>query len=113
MLAANVCSADFCRAGASSGAVPWHEGPTPEKQDILRGYLKAMGVGISISDDPSRSSSHCRGHQDRPMRSRSRTMLLRSRTAGDLHAHQQWPLWPGGGLHYFKHQPIRRYHLTC
>jgi len=30
-----------------------HEGPTPEKQEILRAYLKAMGVGMSTSSMPA------------------------------------------------------------
>ena len=52
MLAANVCSADFIAEGKHPGLYRVHEGPTPEKKEILRGYLKAMGVGLSISDDP-------------------------------------------------------------
>jgi ribonuclease R len=30
-----------------------HEGPTPEKVEILRNYLKAVGVNMTLSDDPS------------------------------------------------------------
>ena len=52
MLAANVCSADFIQQGKQPGLYRVHEGPTPEKQDILRAYLKALGLGLSISDTP-------------------------------------------------------------
>ncbi len=45
MLAANVCSADFIEQGDRPALFRVHEGPTPEKQEILRGYLKAMARG--------------------------------------------------------------------
>ena len=50
MLAANVCSADFIAQGGQPGLFRVHEGPTPEKQEILRGYLKAMAVGIALHE---------------------------------------------------------------
>ncbi|HAL70245.1 MAG TPA: ribonuclease R, partial [Verrucomicrobiales bacterium] len=50
MLAANVCSADFIAQGGQPGLFRVHEGPTPEKQEILRNYLKAMAVGMTIGD---------------------------------------------------------------
>jgi len=52
MLAANVCSADFIQQSKHPGLYRVHEGPTPEKKDILRGYLKAIGVPLTISEDP-------------------------------------------------------------
>ena len=52
MLAANVCSADFILQSKHPGLYRVHEGPTPEKKEILRSYLKASGVGLSITDDP-------------------------------------------------------------
>ncbi|MEN9887596.1 MAG: ribonuclease, partial [Pseudomonadota bacterium] len=52
MLAANVCSADFLQQHKHIGLYRVHEGPTPEKKELLRNYLKAMGVGLTISDDP-------------------------------------------------------------
>ena len=51
-VAANVCSADFIQEHKYPGLYRVHEGPTPEKKDILRGYLKAMGVGLSLTEDP-------------------------------------------------------------
>jgi ribonuclease R len=47
MLAANVCSADFIAQGKHPGLFRVHEGPTPEKKEILRNYLKAIGVGVT------------------------------------------------------------------
>ena len=79
MLAANVCSADFIAQGKQHGLFRVHEGPTPEKQDILRNYLKAMAVGMTISDNPQPSEFQAIAEAARIglMRSRS-TMLLRS-----------------------------------
>ena len=52
MLAANVCSADFIGQGKHVGLYRVHEGPTPEKVELLRAYLKALGVGLAVSDEP-------------------------------------------------------------
>jgi ribonuclease R len=52
MLAANVCSADFIAQAKHPGLYRVHEGPTPEKKTLLQNYLRALGLGLSISDDP-------------------------------------------------------------
>lgn len=80
MLAANVCSADFIAEGKHPGLYRVHEGPTPEKKEILRNYLKAMGVGMSISDDPrpSEFQAVAEATKDRPDAQQIHTMLLRS-----------------------------------
>ncbi|MBX3609758.1 MAG: ribonuclease R [Hydrogenophaga sp.] len=80
MLAANVCAADFIAQSKHPGLFRVHEGPTPEKQEVLRNYLKSMGVGTTISEEP-----HPREFQqiaaltkDRPDAQQIHTMLLRS-----------------------------------
>jgi len=80
MLAANVCSADFIQQGQHPGLFRVHEGPTAEKKDILRNYLKAMGIGLSISDDPHTSEFQkiAQATKDRPDAQQIHTMLLRS-----------------------------------
>ncbi|WP_322303889.1 ribonuclease R [Hydrogenophaga sp.] len=80
MLAANVCSADFIGQGKHTGLFRVHEGPTPEKQDILRNYLKAMGVTQTISDNPHPSEFQkiANATKDRPESQQIHTMLLRS-----------------------------------
>ena len=80
MLAANVCSADFIAEGKHPGLYRVHEGPTPEKKEILRGYLKAMGVGLSITDDPvpGEFQAIAEATKDRPDAQQIHTMLLRS-----------------------------------
>jgi len=80
MLAANVCSADFIQQGQHPGLFRVHEGPTPEKKDILRNYLKALGIGMGLSDDPHTSEFQkiAEATKDRPDAQQIHTMLLRS-----------------------------------
>jgi ribonuclease R len=80
MLAANVCSADFIAQNKRPGLYRVHEGPTPEKKETLRNYLKAAGVGLSVSDDPKPSEFQAiaEATKDRPDAQQIHTMLLRS-----------------------------------
>jgi ribonuclease R len=80
MLAANVCSADFIQQGKHPGLFRVHEGPTAEKKDILRNYLKALGLGMNISDDPHTREFQniAQATKDRPDAQQIHTMLLRS-----------------------------------
>jgi ribonuclease R len=80
MLAANVCSADFIAQGKHPGLFRVHEGPTPEKKEILGNYLKAIGLGMSISDDPSPGEFQAIANatKDRPDAQQIHSMLLRS-----------------------------------
>jgi ribonuclease R len=80
MLAANVCAADFIQQGKHPGLYRVHEGPTPEKKEILRNYLKAMGVGLTISDEPMPGEFQkiAEATRDRPDAQQIHTMLLRS-----------------------------------
>ncbi len=80
MLAANVCSADFIQQGKHPGLFRVHEGPTPEKKDILRNYLKALGLGFGLSDDPKPGEFQhiAQATKDRPDSQQIHTMLLRS-----------------------------------
>ncbi|AEG92828.1 ribonuclease R [Ramlibacter tataouinensis] len=80
MLAANVCSADFIQQSGHPGLYRVHEGPTPEKKEILRSYLKAMAVGLSISDDPQPAEFQriAEAVKERPDGQQIHTMLLRS-----------------------------------
>ena len=80
MLAANVCSAEFIAQGKQPGLFRVHEGPTPEKQEILRGYLKVMGVSQTIGDKPTPGEFQriAQATKDRPDAQQVHTMLLRS-----------------------------------
>jgi ribonuclease R len=80
MLAANVCSADFLQQHKHIGLFRVHEGPTPEKKELLRNYLKAMGVGLSITEDPEprEFQAIAQAVKERPDSQQIQTMLLRS-----------------------------------
>ena len=80
MLAANVCSADFIQSSKHAGLFRVHEGPTPEKQEILRAYLKALGLGLSIGDTPEPRDFQriAEATKDRPDAEQIHMMLLRS-----------------------------------
>ncbi len=80
MLAANVCSADFIEQSGRVGLFRVHDKPSLEKQDILRNYLKAMGVGVALSENPATSEFQAIANatKDRPDSQQIHTMLLRS-----------------------------------
>ncbi len=80
MLSANVCSADFIAQSKHVGLFRVHEGPTPEKKDLLRSYLKAIGLGLTISEEPmpGEFQSIALATKDRPDAQQIHSMLLRS-----------------------------------
>ncbi|PIT77586.1 ribonuclease R [Limnohabitans sp. B9-3] len=80
MLAANVCSADFILQSKQPGLFRVHEGPTPEKIEILRGFLKASGVNMSVGNDPKPSDFQAiaEATKERPDAQQIHAMLLRS-----------------------------------
>ncbi len=111
MLAANVCSADFILQSKHPGLYRVHEGPTPEKKETLSSYLKATGVGLNISDDPTPAEFQAiaLATRDRPDAQQIHSMLLRSM--------QQAIYTPSNSGHFglafdaYTHftSPIRRY----
>jgi ribonuclease R len=80
MLAANVCSADYILNAKKTGLFRVHEGPTPEKKEVLRQYLRGMGINASLSDDPKPAEFQAISvaTKDRPEAQQIHTMLLRS-----------------------------------
>jgi len=111
MLAANVCSADFIAQSKHTALFRVHEGPTPEKIELLRNYLKAVGIGMTVSDDPvpGEFQQIAMATKDRPDAQQVHSMLLRSM--------QQAIYTPMNGGHFglayeaYTHftSPIRRY----
>ena len=111
MLAANVCSADFIEQSKHVGLFRVHEGPTPEKIEVLRNYLKASNIGMTVSDDPKPGEFQqiAMATKDRPDAAQIHSMLLRSM--------QQAIYTPMNGGHFglayeaYTHftSPIRRY----
>ena len=53
MLAANVCASDFLQAHKQPCLYRVHEGPTPEKLEALRSFLKEFGLGLPGGESPT------------------------------------------------------------
>jgi len=53
MLAANVCASAFLEAHQQPCLYRVHEGPTPEKLEGLRDFLKEFGLGLPGGEDPT------------------------------------------------------------
>ena len=53
MLAANTCAADFMLRSKHVGLYRIHEGPTPEKLNSLREFLRTLGLSLGGGDDPT------------------------------------------------------------
>jgi ribonuclease R len=80
MLAANVCAADFIAQAKHGSLFRVHEGPTAEKRIALQAYLRALGIGMGISDSPlpSEYQAIAAATKDRPDATQIHSMLLRS-----------------------------------
>jgi len=80
MLAANVCAAAFIAQGEHPSLYRVHEGPTPEKRLALQSYLKALGLGLHLSDEPKPAEMQAisQAVQGRVDAQQIHTMLLRS-----------------------------------
>ena len=80
MLAANVCAAAFIEQAKHPALYRVHEGPTPEKRLALQNYLKALGLGLHLSDDPQPAEMQAiaQATQDRVDATQIHSMLLRS-----------------------------------
>ncbi len=80
MLAANVCAAEFISGHEHPALYRVHEGPTPERRATLQAYLKALGIAMPLSDDPTPAEMQAisQAVQERPDAQQIHTMLLRS-----------------------------------
>jgi ribonuclease R len=80
MLAANVCAADFIAEAEHPSLFRVHEGPTPEKRLALQNYLRALGLGLHLSDEPTpgEMAAIAEATKDRIDAAQIHTMLLRS-----------------------------------
>jgi ribonuclease R len=111
MLAANVCSADFIAQSKHPGLFRVHEGPTPEKKEILRNYLKAIGLGLTISDDPKPGEFQhiAQATKDRPDAAQIHSMLLRSMQQAIYTPHNSGHFGLAFDAYTHFTSPIRRY----
>jgi len=80
MLAANVCAADFIAQAEHPSLYRVHEGPTPEKRTTLQNYLRALGIGLGLSEEPQPGEFQAiaEATRERADATQIHTMLLRS-----------------------------------
>jgi ribonuclease R len=111
MLAANCCSADFILQAKHPGLFRVHEGPTPEKLELLRNYLKALGLNLQVSDDPrpAEFQAIAKATEGRADVQQIHTMLLRSMQQAIYTPHNSGHF--GLAFEAYTHftSPIRRY----
>ena len=111
MLAANVCAADFMKRSRHPGLYRVHEGPTPEKLQMLREFLRTVGLSRGGADEPSPRDYAELSVQvrDRPDSMLLQSMMLRSMQQAIYSPHNVGHF----GLAYeaYAHftSPIRRY----
>jgi ribonuclease R len=80
MLAANVCASDILQKNEHPGLYRVHEGPTPEKLEKLREFLKSFGLQLGGGDKPrakdyAKLMEQVKGRPDAPL---LQTVMLRS-----------------------------------
>ncbi|AHB06288.1 MULTISPECIES: ribonuclease R [Pandoraea] len=80
MLTANVCAADFLKRHKQPGLYRIHAGPSGERLQVLRTFLKTLGLSLGGGDEPATSDyselmTQIESRPDAPM---LQTMLLRS-----------------------------------
>ncbi|MCD0421532.1 ribonuclease R [Rubrivivax sp. JA1024] len=111
MLAANVCAADFIAHGEHPSLYRVHEGPTPEKRAALQSYLKALGLGLHLSEEPTPAEMQAisQAVQGRPDAQQIQTMLLRSMQQAIYTASNAGHFGLAYGAYTHFTSPIRRY----
>ncbi len=111
MLAANVCAADFLARSKHPCLYRVHEGPTPEKLQNLRLFLKTLNLNLGGGDAPSSKDyatlvSQIHGREDKDL---LQSMILRSMQQAVYGPHNvgHFGLAYKAYTHYTS--PIRRY----
>ena len=111
MLAANVCSAEFIQTHKHLALYRVHEGPTPEKREMLRQFLRALGVGIALSESPKPADFQAiaEATRERPDAQQIHTMLLRSMQQAIYSPHNSGHFGLAYAAYTHFTSPIRRY----
>ncbi|MFA6971849.1 MAG: ribonuclease R [Gallionella sp.] len=80
MLAANVCAAEFLHDHQHTVLYRIHQGPTPEKLEALREFMKEFGLGLTGDDEPQAAdySKLLKRIKGRPDAALLQTVMLRS-----------------------------------
>jgi ribonuclease R len=111
MLAANECAAGFIEAADHPALFRVHEGPTPERRVTLQNYLRALGIGLHLSDDPTPGEIQniALATKDRPDATQIHTMLLRSMQQAVYTSANAGHFGLAYGAYAHFTSPIRRY----
>jgi len=111
MLAANECAAEFVARAEHPALYRVHEGPTPEKRAFLNQYLKALGLGLSVGDDPKPGEFQAiaAATKNRPDAAQIHMMLLRSMQQAIYTAHNSGHFGLAYAAYTHFTSPIRRY----
>jgi len=80
MLAANTCAAEFMKRNKRMGLYRVHEGPTPDRLNALRDYLRNLGLTLGGGDSPTTQDYALllKAAHNRPDYEIIQTMCLRS-----------------------------------
>lgn len=111
MLAANVCSADFLLKHKHPALFRIHQGPTPEKLQSLRDFLKSFGLRLTGGDEPQAldyASLLKRVHK-RPDAGLLQTVMLRSLRQANYEPDNVGHFGLGYDAYTHFTSPIRRY----
>jgi ribonuclease R len=111
MLAANECAAGFIESAEHPALFRVHEGPTPERRVTLQNYLRALGIGLHLSDDPTPGEIQniAQATKDRPDVTQIHTMLLRSMQQAVYTSANAGHFGLAYGAYAHFTSPIRRY----
>ncbi|MDD2685483.1 MAG: ribonuclease R [Gallionella sp.] len=111
MLAANVCAADYLHANKHTVLYRIHEGPTPEKLEAVREFLKEFGLQLTGEDEPQAAdySKLLKRIKGRPDAGLLQTVMLRSLRQAKYEPENVGHF--GLGYEAYTHftSPIRRY----
>ncbi len=111
MLAANVCAANFLHEHEHTVLYRIHQGPTPEKLDALREFMKEFGLQLTGEDDPQAAdySKLLKRIKGRPDAGLLQTVMLRSLRQAKYEPENIGHFGLGYDAYTHFTSPIRRY----
>jgi len=111
MLAANVCAAGYLQDHQHTVLYRIHQGPTPEKLEALREFMKEFGLQLTGEDDPQASdySRLLKRIKGRPDAGLLQTVMLRSLRQAKYEPENIGHFGLGYDAYTHFTSPIRRY----